>query len=73
MAFVIDSISPKRSLSDRLRAAARGAFRRASDHYMYHRTIRELQALDARTLADLGLNRSAIRSAARETVYGHQD
>ncbi len=36
----------------------------------FRRTMRELQALSARELADLGIHRSNIASIAYESVYG---
>ena len=37
---------------------------------MYYTTLRELQALTNRDLADLGLSRSSIKSIAYEHAYG---
>lgn len=37
---------------------------------VYRQTLRELNALSAREMADLGLNRSMIRSVAYEAAYG---
>lgn len=42
----------------------------ASQYSQYRKTIRELGTLSSRELHDLGLNRSAIKSIAREAVYG---
>jgi uncharacterized protein YjiS (DUF1127 family) len=36
---------------------------------LYKTTVSELQALSARELADLGINRSMINTVAREAVY----
>ena len=36
----------------------------------YRKTVSELSSLSGRELADLGLNRSSIRAAAYEAVYG---
>ena len=38
----------------------------------YRNTMSELAALSTRELADLGLNRSQIRSVAYEHAYGKQ-
>lgn len=38
---------------------------------VYRTTLRELAALSERDLADLGLNRSLIKSIAFEAAYGH--
>lgn len=37
---------------------------------LYRQTVSELRGLSGRELADLGLHRSAIKSVARESVYG---
>lgn len=37
---------------------------------VYRTTLTELQALDNRDLADLGINRSMIRAIAFEAAYG---
>lgn len=39
-------------------------------HRMFRRTLRELETLTARELADLGLSRGGLRAAAHEAVYG---
>ncbi len=39
-------------------------------HRMYRVTVKELSNLSGRELADLGLSRSSIKSAAYEAVYG---
>lgn len=44
------------------------------DRYrLYRRTVAELAGMDARDLAEIGLCRSNIRSAAYEAVYGSQN
>ena len=37
---------------------------------IYKQTVRELNALSARELADLGIHRSMITRLAREAAYG---
>lgn len=37
---------------------------------IYSRTLRELQALSNRDLADLGLHRSALHQIAHDAAYG---
>lgn len=37
---------------------------------VYRQTVRELSALTARELDDLGISRSMIRSLAQEAAYG---
>lgn len=40
---------------------------------LYRQTVRELRALSNRELADIGLNRSMIRSVAREAMLHAHD
>jgi uncharacterized protein YjiS (DUF1127 family) len=40
------------------------------NYRMYRKTIAELEKLTYRELDDLGLNRSGIKTIAREAVYG---
>jgi uncharacterized protein YjiS (DUF1127 family) len=48
-----------------------GQMRKAlADHRLYRRTLAELEALNDRELADLGLSRLAIREVAHDSVYG---
>lgn len=55
-------------------SAIAAAFRSAGDDYakwrLYRRTLSELEDLNARELADLGLTRSGLHAAARASVYG---
>lgn len=39
-------------------------------HRQYRQTVSELSSLTGRELADLGLNKSCIKAAAYEAVYG---
>ena len=58
------------NLRDRIAArvaAVRGSWGRWR---VYRRTLDELNALDNRDLADLGLSRSMIRGVALEAAYG---
>ena len=41
---------------------------RLNQYASYQLTVRALNALDKRQLADIGLNRADIRSMARQTV-----
>jgi len=49
------------------------AMQRLADFRAYRSTVTELSKLDNRTLADLGIARTGIRSAARYAVYGKTD
>jgi uncharacterized protein YjiS (DUF1127 family) len=52
-------------------------FKQAAEAYsawrLYRRTLNELQGLSVREMDDLGLNRSMLRQAAFEAVYGKLD
>jgi uncharacterized protein YjiS (DUF1127 family) len=41
-----------------------------ADYRLYRRTLAELEALNDRELADLGLSRLVIREIAYDSVYG---
>ncbi len=41
-----------------------------ADYRLYLATLNELQQLNDRDLADLGIHRAMIREIARESVYG---
>ena len=53
--------------------AIRGWFatlsQRFADNRLYARTLRELESLGDRELADLGLSRSSLRDVAYQAVY----
>ena len=53
--------------------AIRGWFatlsQRFADNRLYPRTLRELESLGDRELADLGLSRSSLRDVAYQAVY----
>ena len=49
----------------------RAAFAKRIEQYKtYRRTLAELESLTARELADIGLNRHALREIAHESAYG---
>lgn len=50
-------------------AAARDAFGR---YKIYRATVNELDSLSNRELADIGMNRSMIKSVATEAAYGRK-
>lgn len=41
-----------------------------ADYRLYRKTLAELESLNDRELADLGISRLSIREIARESVYG---
>lgn len=43
----------------------------AAKRAVYRQTVKELESLSNRDLADLGLSRSAIRGIALEAAYGN--
>ncbi|TPE49682.1 DUF1127 domain-containing protein [Amaricoccus solimangrovi] len=45
-------------------------FRMIADWRLYRRTLVELETMNDRELADLGLSRYNLRAVAREAVYG---
>lgn len=55
---------------DGLRAYFQNIQAETARRRVYRKTVRELNALTAQELADLGIHRSMIRSLAMETAYG---
>ena len=53
----------------RFASAYRSVVERIAKYRLYRRTLSELDALDNRELADLGMNRSMLRSIAYKTAY----
>lgn len=53
-----------------LRGFARDVQEKRACRRLYRQTVRELNALSPRELADLGINRSMIRRLAHEAAYG---
>ncbi|SLN30204.1 hypothetical protein PEL8287_01402 [Roseovarius litorisediminis] len=70
MAFATNTTSATRGLSEDFSAAIYALLQRAADYRAYRRTVRELSALGAAELADLGMHRSEVRRVASEAVYG---
>jgi len=52
-----------------LRGRYSNLVRRLNDNRIYARTVRELESLSDRELADLGLSRASLRDVARAAVY----
>ena len=70
MAYVNQTRSAAANLADHI-VELYADFRAArAQARLYRTTYRELSALSARDLDDLGVNRSMIRSIAREAAYG---
>lgn len=47
-----------------------GTFEAVVKYRQYRKTITELSSLSTKELSDIGLSLSAIKSVARETIYG---
>ncbi|MGP1359032.1 DUF1127 domain-containing protein [Roseicyclus sp.] len=73
MAYVSSKRTTSLSIGGRFAEMGKQAAEAWTAWRLYRRTLDELQALSARELADLGLNRSMLRQAAFEAVYGKVD
>lgn len=72
MAYVANTQNVHLGLFGRVTDMFRAASERMAQYRTFRTTVNELEALDARELADLGLHRSMIVSIAREAAYGEQ-
>lgn len=70
MAFATETRTATSGLKLDLSAAIYALMNRIADYRAYNRTVAELSNLSNRELADLGLSRASIRSAATQAVYG---
>lgn len=70
MAYVNTSRAGSASLADRLNAVVKSVKAAVHRRELYSRTLRELNALNERELADLGIHRSMIKSISMEAAYG---
>lgn len=70
MAYVSAQNTVSISLFDRASAAFANLRQANADHRLYTRTVRELNTLSGRELADLGMSRGSLHSVAYEAVYG---
>lgn len=70
MAFVTQNNSGLNALSLDISSKIYHALQAWADYRDYRNTVAALRDLNGRQLADLGMNRSMIRSAAHEAVYG---
>ena len=69
MAMTSVNTATARSEIDRLAAALTTVVDRYKKNRAVRRTLRELDALGNRELADLGLNRSSLNRVAYQAVY----
>jgi uncharacterized protein YjiS (DUF1127 family) len=70
MAYVNNTRVGTITLADRVAALMKSVRLAVERRAVYHRTLRELNALNDRDLADLGLHRATIVDVAAEAAYG---
>ena len=70
MAYVNATRSATASLADRISAAVADLKEGLRRRRIYRQTVRELNALSSRELADLGIHRAMITRIALEAAYG---
>lgn len=70
MAYLNETRSATAGLADRLAAFVKSLREAARRRAVYRQTLRELNALSSRELADLGIHRAMITRIAMEAAYG---
>jgi len=70
MAFATDTGFATTSLGNRFAAFRAQLADNAAKRKIYRQTVSELEALSARDLADLGIDRGLIKPIAMEAAYG---
>jgi len=70
MAYVNSNRGVDFGFSDRLSSLIETAKTRFARRAIFRQTLRELNALSAQDLADLGIQRSMIKGLAHEAAYG---
>jgi uncharacterized protein YjiS (DUF1127 family) len=70
MAYVNSTRSLNISFADRLSNIAKSVKLALHRRRLFNQTVRELNALSDRELADLGIHASMIKSIALEAAYG---
>ena len=70
MTFVNDIRGFETNLMTRINSGWKSLARAYEQRRQFNATVRELESLDARLLADLGLSRSEIYDAAYKAAYG---
>ena len=70
MAYVNSSRSLNISIADRLGNVEKSVKLALHRRRLFNQTVRELNALSNRDLADLGIHASMIKSIATEAAYG---
>lgn len=71
MAYVNNTRTGSAGLADGFSGLVRSVKLAIERRAVYARTVRELNALSDRDLADLGISRAAIGSVAAEAAYGN--
>ncbi|MFK7938303.1 MAG: DUF1127 domain-containing protein [Roseovarius sp.] len=70
MAFVTQNTTGLSALTLDISGKIYHVFQSVENYRNYRKTLNELSSLNARQLADLGLNRSNLRATAHEAIYG---
>ena len=70
MAYVNNTRVVGNGFADRLAGLIKWARKTAQQRAIYDRTVRELNALTNRELADLGISRLNIQDVARAAAFG---
>ncbi|NUB43787.1 DUF1127 domain-containing protein [Fertoebacter nigrum] len=70
MAYVNTTRVANNGLADRVATLVKSVKDGLQRRRIYSQTVRELNALTARELADLGIHRSSIARIAMEAAYG---
>lgn len=71
MAYANTNRIAHHGLGDRLAAVLASVKQTLAQRRVYRQTVRELNALTTRELADLGIHRSMITRVAMEAAYGN--
>lgn len=69
MAFLTDTLSARGTLGEKLAAFWAAYLEGAAKRAAFRQTMRELNTLSDRELADLGLHRSGLRRIAYQAAY----
>ncbi|KAB2885052.1 MAG: DUF1127 domain-containing protein [Albidovulum sp.] len=70
MAYVSGVRGGNAGLADRIADVARELGEKWRRYGVYRETVRELNALSDRDLADLGIHRSQVTAVAKDAAYG---
>lgn len=70
MAYATEIRTAQAGIADKLAAWWKDLQEVRTQRKLFHETVRELNALSGRELADLGISRSEIRHVAWHATYG---